>query len=89
MNNTRRKEIDKAIALIEALKGQIEEAVSAIETIKDEEEEYKDNMPESLQSSERYETADAAVSALEEALSPLEDIDLDEVISNLETARDG
>ena len=89
MNNNRRKDIDKAIALVEALKGQIEEVTSAIETIKDEEEEYKDNMPESLQSSERYETADAAVSALEEALSPLEDLDLDEVISNLETARDG
>lgn len=89
MNNDRRKAITAAVSLVEALKGQIEEAVSAIEAIKDEEEEYKDNMPESLQSSERYETAEAAVSALEEALSPLEDIDLDEVISQLETARDG
>lgn len=40
----------------------------------DEEEEYKDNMPENLQSSERYEKAEAAVDALGSAVSSLEEV---------------
>lgn len=86
MNKDRRKEIGRAIEIANRLRGEIEELVSIIQTAKDEEEEYKDNMPESLQSSDRYYTAEAAVDALESALSPLEDLDLDEVISQLETA---
>lgn len=86
MNKDRRKELGRAIEIANRLKGEMEEPISIIQTAKDEEEEYRDNMPESLQSSDRYQTADAAVDALDSAVSSLEELDLDEVISNLETA---
>lgn len=70
MNNKRRKEIANAIR-------QIENVVSSI--LADEEEAF-DNMPESLQGSERgdmsqeaQDNLSGAVDALEEAISCLED----------------
>jgi hypothetical protein len=38
-----------------------------------EEEEYRDNMPENLQGSERYETADTACDNLQSAIDSLEE----------------
>ena len=70
MNNKRRKEIANAIR-------QIENVVSSI--LADEEEAF-DNMPESLQGSERGDTSqeaqgnlNSAIDALEEAIICLED----------------
>jgi hypothetical protein len=45
--------------------------ISHIEELLDAETEYKDNIPENLQNSCRYEAADQAVAALEEALDIL------------------
>lgn len=59
----------------------IADAKDALEMLKDEEEEYRDNMPENLQGSERYQTADEACDALYEAVSQLE-----EAGDNIETA---
>lgn len=59
MNNDRRKQLERAKALLE-------EALSIIETCRDEEQEAFDNMPEGLQQSERGEKAEAACSALDE-----------------------
>ena len=42
-----------------------------LERIKDAEEEYKENIPENLQGSVRYENAEQAIEALEEALEAL------------------
>ena len=47
------------------------------------EEEYRDNIPENLQSSERYEQAEAACDAMQEALDQIE-----EAISNIENAQE-
>ena len=73
MNTTRRKDLAKVIKTIE-------DAMSELECLKEEEEEYRDNMPENLQGSERYERADeacdnldSAVSSLEEAITYIED----------------
>jgi hypothetical protein len=74
MNNDRRKQINKAVALMQ-------EALSILETARDEEQEYYDNMPEGLQGSERGEAAEQAVSNLEDACSNLED-----AISSAESA---
>ena len=46
-----------------------------------EEEEYRDNIPENMQESERYEKADEACDNLSEAVDNLE-----EVISSIEAA---
>lgn len=75
MNNYRRKELN-------ALLSTIEEVKDALEALKEEEEEYRDNMPENLWGSERYDKAEAAVSSLEEAISSLED-----AISGIEVAQ--
>ena len=77
MNKQRRKDID---ALIQAL----EEIREQIQFVLEEEQEYLDNIPENLQNSERYETAETAVSELEEA-----DGSIDDIIEHLENAKFG
>ena len=73
MNKNRRKKIQEVAEQIDLLKGEVEDILS-------EEEEYRDNIPENMQSSERYDTAEAAcdnlqnaVDSIEEALSCLEE----------------
>lgn len=84
MNKERRKALDKmqdtlkahALALHTFVSAWHEEATQMredLEALKNEEEEYRDNMPENMQGSERYSTADEAVNALEGALSELDD----------------
>ena len=76
MNKQRRKRINDLIDEISALKGKIDEVLQ-------EEQDYYDNMPESLQSSERGENSEEAISNLEEALSCIDDC-----VSSLEAAID-
>lgn len=68
MNNDRRKRI-------EAISANLSELRDAIETIRDEEQEAFDNMPESLQCSERGELSESAISALDNAASEIENIE--------------
>ena len=60
MNNSRRKELEKAVNLLE-------EAQSIIEDCRDEEQDYLDNMPENLQYSEKHDMAEEVVNNLESA----------------------
>lgn len=76
MNKARRKALDEVIS-------KIEEAKELLENLQAEEEEYRDNMPESLQGSERYEAADAAVDNMSSAVDAL-----DEAISSIESAQE-
>lgn len=66
MNKIRRKTLQDLYNIIADAKDTLDE-------VRDEEECYKDNIPENLQSSERYERAEAAVDALESAVSSLEE----------------
>lgn len=72
MNKERRKEISRAVAMIDEAKG-------ILESCKDEEQDYYDNMPESLQGGDKGTSAENSVSVLEDAVSSL-----DETISNIE-----
>lgn len=74
MNKIRRKELQDVIDQLEELKGSVEDLMGK-------EEEYRDNIPENLQGSVRYEATDSACDALQEAMEAF-----DEVISNIETA---
>ncbi len=74
MNKARRKALSAIIDKLEELK-------CDLEVLQSEEEEYRDNMPENLQNSERYEVADNACSNMEDAVSYLED-----AISSIEAA---
>lgn len=76
MNKARRKALDGVIS-------KIEEAKELLENLQAEEEEYRDNMPENLQGSERYEAADAAVDNMSSAVDAL-----DEAISSIESAQE-
>ena len=67
MNKTRRKSIQD-------IASQLEELKSTLEDIQGEEEEYRDNIPENLQGSERYEKADEACDTLSGAVYSLDDI---------------
>jgi hypothetical protein len=55
-----------------------------LEDLQEQEEEARDNIPESLQDTEKYERADEACSNLEDAVSGLED-----VIDSITEAIDG
>lgn len=72
MNKVRRANIKETVDLIERVK-------SVLESILDEEQEYYDNIPENLQTSQRAEDSEDAISNLEDAISNLE-----EAIGNLE-----
>lgn len=72
MNKVRRANIKETVGLIERVK-------SVLESILDEEQDYYDNIPENLQSSQRAEDSEDAISNLEDAISNLE-----EAIGNLE-----
>lgn len=65
MNAKRRKELEKVIELIE-------DAKSQHEALKDEEQEAFDNMPESLQYSEKGERMEEIISNLDDSFSELE-----------------
>lgn len=71
MNNIRRKQIS-------AISEQIEKLKMDIEALKYEEQECFDNLPESLQASERGSMMEAAIEALEYASD-----DLDECLDHL------
>lgn len=66
MNRIRRKNLQSIIDQLEELKGSLED-------LQAEEEEYRDNMPENLWGSERYDKAEEAISNMEDAISALEE----------------
>lgn len=72
MNNARRERIRSIISKLEDIQTEIEELTG-------EEQDAFDNMPEGLQSSERGDVA-------QEAISNLEAADLSDIISSLENA---
>ena len=65
------------------IRTKLEELYDILEEVKNEEECCKDNMPENLQNTERYERMEEAVDNLESALSSLE-----EVIEYIENAEE-
>ena len=64
MNNTRRKQLRKLAEQIAIETDEINDLIS-------EEEEYKDNMPENLQETDRYYDSETAVDAMTEVANLL------------------
>jgi len=81
MNKARRKELEKALKMLE-------DAKEIIGFVQEEEQEAFDNMNEGLQQTETGQTIEQKASELEEAASSLEDIveSLEEVIGAVEEA---
>ena len=66
MNAKRRKKLVTAQDILEAVKERLEELL-------EEEEEARDNLPENLLNSERYERAEAACDNITDAIDSLEE----------------
>lgn len=88
MNNARRKSLKSLIKQLndlaegfEALKNDSEEICYAIEEIRDEEQDSFDNLPEGIQESSRGERMEEVIDTLDEAISNLEYLDIDDIIS--------
>lgn len=79
MNNKRRKELRRAIEIIET-------ALDIVNQVKDEEEDSMYNYPENLQGTEAYENMEVAVDTMEEVVSAIEDAvdSLNDAVSLLE-----
>lgn len=75
MNNKRRVRVDDVIEKLRNIQSEIGDILS-------EEEEYRDNIPENLQGSEKYENAENNCDNLQNASDQV-----DEVISYLEEAQ--
>lgn len=73
MNKARRKDIARAIELME-------QAWGILQTVRDEEQEAFDNMPEGLQSSERGEAMEGYIYTLEEVMDNLGTDELQEIV---------
>lgn len=67
MNKQRRNKLSEAI-------GHLDIALQVISDVRDDEQEALDNMPENLQSSDRYAEMECAVDTMEEAIDELENI---------------
>ena len=65
MNNKRRDLLKLAVQLLERASGYVSQALDA-------EQDCLDNMPENLQSSERYEKMEAAIDSLEAAIESID-----------------
>ena len=87
MNAERRKAIEAIAEALDKVAG-FSDTIAQIETLKDEEQEYYDNMPESLQSGDKGNAAEEAVSNLEAAAEKLEEVEnsLNEVLDSLRSA---
>lgn len=87
MNATQRNEIKKLIRNAEALRNQLEDIMLAVRDIAEQEQEKLDNMPESLQSSERAERMQETKDELEYGCDQFESA-LNDIQDSLDTFAD-
>ena len=84
MNKARRASLKLALSKIETLTAYIEEIKEDLQGVLDEEEEAYENLPDSLQGSERGEQMQEYIEALEGAIDSLDEFDADELYSTIE-----
>ena len=86
MNANRRKQISQAIEMTRKAWDILNDVTELLNEVRDDEEDAFDNMPESLQESERGEMMTEAIDNLDSALSLDYDDLLDELVEYLEEA---
>lgn len=86
MNAQRRKAIKELVEQITAAFDRLIELREQVDTLLIEEDEAFENLPRSLQDSERGQAIQAAIEALETASTCLDALDSDSIISSLEDA---
>lgn len=86
LNNMRRRQIRAAIKELQKDKPNIDVARSILEDVLSEEEDARDNTPESLQESDRYQVCEESCDLLEQAIDDLgneEETDIGDVLDTL------
>lgn len=81
------KDLKEALKMLEDARDLICDAKEIIENLKDEQQEKMDNMPESLQDTDRYYKMEERLNNFDEFWDKLEDIDVNEIgdlISDME-----
>lgn len=74
MNKARRKELRDALTeFMNSYSEAKDKLVEKLESVRDEEQEAYDNLPESLQYGEKGESMEECISAIEDAISELEE----------------
>lgn len=88
MNKERRKDLAHAVDILSEAQGKIQEARDIVDTAYNDESEYRDNMPENLQESDKYYAAEEACNALESALESLDELDdtINDIIGGIDEA---
>lgn len=87
MNKDRRKDLDRAIALMEKILPLMEEARGIIDDAANGEQEYHDNMNENLQNGEKGQRASEVAEILAGIVENIDALNVDETISALEDAK--
>ena len=88
MNKQRRRALGALIPQLEMMCTLREEITDRLDTIMGEEQEALDNLPESLQESERGQQMQEYIDTMEEVLDALQEIDFDDLISSIEEIAD-
>jgi flagellar biosynthesis chaperone FliJ len=88
MNKERRKEIDKAIAILTEISPKWDEVREIIQLCGEGEREYYDNMNENLQGGDKGQQADNAATQLEEVHNEIDTCDIADLITKLEEAKE-
>lgn len=88
MNNDRRDQIKALGPRVSALTAAIAAIRGEVEGIRDEEAEYLESMPESLKGGDRGQVAEAAISALDDALNLIDTLDTADIVASLGEAAD-
>ncbi len=83
MNAQRRKALRVIITKLEELDSLRQEILERLEEVKGEEQQALDNMPESLQESERGQQMQEYIDCMESATTELEYIDLEGIVDQL------
>lgn len=88
MNNARRKELKRAVALAEEVKVNLDLIEEILGTCSEEEQECFDNLPESLQDGDKGGMMQEAIECLDDAVSDIGGIrdDVDSLIDKIEDA---
>ena len=83
MNNTRRKELEAIKNRIEEALAELDQCKDELEGIQNEEQEYLDNMPDNLRDNATGEKAQAAIDAIESAVSDLDSVDVTSAVDSI------
>ena len=84
MNTIRRKELADIVAMLEKLDALREECREQLAAVLDEEQEALDNLPESLQESERGEQMQEYVDIMKNVTGELDLFDIEDLVDQLQ-----